>query len=156
MTVVGVTGHQGLPEPAVALVRRRLPALLAEAGAEALVGSLADGADQLCARLALNDGYQLRVIVPCENYESTFDESGLAEYRNLLDAAESVERLGFPAPSEQAFLTAGRAVVDSADLLVAIWDGEPAEGVGGTGDVVVYARQSGVRTCVIWPEGLSR
>jgi len=34
-------------------------------------------------------------------------------------------------------------VVDLADLLIAVWDGKPARGPGGTADVVAYAASAG-------------
>jgi hypothetical protein len=51
--------------------------------------------------------------------------------------------LAFASPSEQAFWTAGRQIVDGSDLLIAIWDGQEARGLGGTGDVVSYALDAG-------------
>ena len=41
-------------------------------------------------------------------------------------------------------------------MLVAVWDGQPARGLGGTADVVAYARQRGVPMEVIWPQGATR
>ena len=41
----------------------------------------------------------------------------------------------------EGFLEAGKYVVDACDLLFAVWDGETAEGRGGTGDVVAYAQR---------------
>jgi hypothetical protein len=45
-------------------------------------------------------------------------------------AADKKEQLGFDRPSEQAFMAAGEAMVDNADLLLAVWDGAPAAGLG--------------------------
>ena len=42
----------------------------------------------------------------------------------------------------EAFLAAGRYIVDHCDVLFAVWDGLPAGAMGGTGDVVEYARRS--------------
>jgi hypothetical protein len=46
--------------------------------------------------------------------------------------------------------------VDRSSVLVAVWDGQPARGLGGTADVVAYARQRGVPMEVIWPRGATR
>ncbi len=43
-----------------------------------------------------------------------------------------------------AYQWAGHKVVDEAHALVAIWDGQPAQGVGGTGEIVAYARDRGL------------
>ncbi|WP_159402102.1 hypothetical protein [Streptomyces sp. 3211.6] len=40
--------------------------------------------------------------------------------------------------------------------LVAVWDGEPAWGYGGTAGVVAYAERMGVPARIFWPEGASR
>ena len=39
-------------------------------------------------------------------------------------------------------------MVEHADVLIAVWDGRPARGMGGTADAVAYARQRGVP--VLW------
>ena len=48
-----------------------------------------------------------------------------------------------PVPMRRPFLRAGRRVVDLSDRLFAVWDGEKARGVGGTAEIVDYARASG-------------
>ena len=45
-------------------------------------------------------------------------------------------------------------VADRCDLLIAVWDGQPAQGLGGTGDVVRYAREIGREVLVVWPDPL--
>lgn len=156
---VGITGHQDIPARAEreiesrmreALVRHREPALVG-------VGSLAAGSDQLFARLVLELGGALEVVVPCEAYETTFTTAHEREaYESGLAAARSVDRLPYAAPSEDAFLAAGVAVIERCDLLLAVWDGQPARGLGGTGDVVGRARNVGREVVVIWPTGLTR
>jgi hypothetical protein len=37
----------------------------------------------------------------------------------------------------------GKVVVDRAEVLIAVWDGLPARGLGGTADVVAYAGSAG-------------
>jgi hypothetical protein len=58
--------------------------------------------------------------------------------------------------TEEAHMDAGKVVVDRSSVLLAVWDGQPSRGLGGTADVVAYARQRGVPVTVIWPEGASR
>jgi hypothetical protein len=50
----------------------------------------------------------------------------------------------------------GQAVVERSERLVAAWDAKPARGVGGTSDIVSYARKTGVPVVVLWPEGATR
>jgi hypothetical protein len=127
--------------------------------AQPLVGvtALAAGADQVFAKTVLGMGGNLRVIVPSRRYEEAFSsQAAVASYKRLLARAQEVERLNFAEPSETAFLAAGRRVVDCSDVLVAVWDGEPARGSGGTADVVAYAQRVPKVVHVVWPPGLSR
>ena len=157
-TRIGVTGHQRIPAVARDVVRDGLDRFLETyrgRGAEVIALScLAWGADQLFAEAMLRAGHALEAVVPCRGYEATFDERGLESYRSLLERATSVVRLDYPEPSEDAFLAAGMRVVDDCDVLVALWDGQPAAGKGGTGDAVAYARSQGKRVVVIWPQGV--
>jgi hypothetical protein len=43
-----------------------------------------------------------------------------------------------------------------AEVLLAVWDGTPSQGVGGTADVVAFAGERGVPTAVVWPPGSRR
>lgn len=40
--------------------------------------------------------------------------------------------------------------------LIAVWDGQPAAGFGGTADVVAYARNHDIVVTVVWPDGAER
>ena len=156
--IVAITGHQAWPPPADAAIRAGIAAALARA-AQPLIGatSLAAGADQLFARMVLQRGGTLRVVVPCARYPDAFSEpAALQEYKSLLALAASTEQLPYAAPSEEAYAQAGYRVVDLCDLLVAVWDGAPARGKGGTGEVVQYARQQGKPVTVVWPDGVAR
>lgn len=155
---VGVSGHQHVPLAALAFIKKGIARTLSETNDD-LVGitSLAGGADQMFASIVLERGGRLHVVIPCHQYEKSF--SGAAdrhEYCTLLPRAESTEVLDFPGPSEEAFLAAGRRVVELSELLVAVWDGRPARGKGGTADIVEYARSLGRRLEVVWPAGIER
>ncbi|GIJ03957.1 hypothetical protein Sya03_33090 [Spirilliplanes yamanashiensis] len=121
------------------------------------VSCLAEGADQLFAAHVLAAGGVLEAILPCENYASSLvTEDGRARLAELRRAAGSVVTLPYPRPSEQAFLAAGQAVVERCDHLFAVWDGRPARGMGGTADVVDYARARGCPVTVLWVDGVLR
>ncbi len=59
-------------------------------------------------------------------------------------------------PGGQAYLDAGLVLLDRADTLIAVWDGQQARGTGGTGEVVEEARARGIAVVVVWPEGYER
>jgi hypothetical protein len=121
------------------------------------VSCLAEGADQLFAQQIVDAGGALIGVVPCAGYEATMDTpEGLAAYQGYLSDAAGLVRLDFAQPTEEAFWEAGKSVVDRSDVLVAVWDGAGARGLGGTADVVEYAREQGKEVVVIWPEGVTR
>ena len=158
MTVLGVTGHQTIPPGTREYVLHAVRAMIRGMRSPlTAVSSLAGGADQLVAAELLRSGGRLHVILPSRNYESAFaTEADLASFRSLLEAADAVTELDYAEPSEEAFLAAGKSVVDNCEVLIAIWDGEPARGLGGTADVVGYARERGTTVSVVWPDGTGR
>jgi len=82
-------------------------------------------------------------VLPFRDIERTFEEQDLAAYRSLL-ARSTEEVLDTPGTEEDSYLAAGKRVVELADLVLAVWDGLPAKGKGGTADVVRYALERGV------------
>jgi hypothetical protein len=108
------------------------------------------------AQAVLDAGGTLHAVIPCRQYESTFEGADLDRYHDLLQSADVVETLDHPGPTEEAFFDAGRQVADLCEVLIAVWDGRPARGMGGTADVVAYARASGVETVIVWPPGVAR
>ena len=48
----------------------------------------------------------------------------------------------------EAYEQAGQYVADHCDVLVALWDGRPATGRGGTEEIVQYAREN--KRPVVW------
>lgn len=142
--LIGVTGHQNIPEHVLPLVETGVVhALQRYAPGFTGLSSLAAGADQLFAEITIRMGGHLRVILPSDGYETTFKAHKiLGCFRRLLGKAEMIETLDYPTPSEEAFLEAGRYIVDLSDLVIAVWDGDEARGLGGTADIVRYARQT--------------
>lgn len=117
-----------------------------------VISSLAAGADQRLSRLAWQAGAKLNVIIPAKGYQETFASiQEQQEFQELLDQAHEVIELENDQPSEEAFFEAGKRMVDLADTIVAVWDGQDAVGLGGTGDVVRHARQTGKSVISIDP-----
>ncbi|HIZ37251.1 MAG TPA: hypothetical protein H9815_15860 [Candidatus Ruania gallistercoris] len=158
---VAVTGHRFFDEAAAAYISDRVGEVLDAAGAEErpvrVVTSLAEGADQLVAQVAIRRGIPVEVIVPAAGYaESLAAEQDRRQYRELVAQADTVRTLEHPAPSPAAYLDAGLAMLAGADRLIAVWDGGPARGVGGSAEIVARARELGLDLQVIWPPGYDR
>ena len=93
------------------------------------------------AQIVLELGGSLVVIVPFSDYENKFEtESAQQDYRSLLNRAAVVEVLERQATDEEGYYAAGKRVVDLSELLVLVWNGKPAAGLGGTADIAEYAR----------------
>ncbi|MFG2995527.1 hypothetical protein [Streptomyces sp. NPDC048340] len=158
MKRIGVTGHRSIPDEVHGHVVEGLRAVLEghEGPLEAL-SSLADGADQLFAAIALEHGADLTVVIPSEDYEDAFEGAeALARYLGLKGRATQEVRMAFDRSTDEAYYAAGTYIADSCDRLVAVWDGQPARGHGGTGEIVAYARRIGKPVTVIWREGVTR
>jgi hypothetical protein len=155
---IGISGHRELPAETAKLVADALHDVLSSYQPDELVGVtlLADGADQLFAETILDLGGRLEVIVPAEQYRDGLPADYHATYDRLLNQASDVRRLPYVESTEQAHMAGSRAMLDSIDALVGVWDGKPARGYGGTADVVEAARQRNLPVIVIWPEGSTR
>jgi hypothetical protein len=157
MTRVGITGHRDLPEPTCKLVSAAIATQLGRFASIDGISCLAEGADQIFAEQVLKAGGALTAVVPSAHYTRSFESiAGNATYRRLRAQAREVIELPFDAPSEEAFWAAGQRVVGLAEVLLAVWDGTPSQGVGGTADVVAFAGERGVPTTVVWPPGSRR
>jgi hypothetical protein len=157
MTRIAITGHRGLPNDVEALVDRALRAELSpHTGSLVGISCLADGADQLFARALLDLGGELEVVVPAARYRDGLPAEARESYDALLSRARRVRRLDHYESTAQSHMDASVEMLKDADLLIAVWDGLPARGLGGTADVVAYARDHGIPVSVIWPEGARR
>jgi hypothetical protein len=91
--------------------------------------------------------------------EVSLREAGVAEaeYWRLLDQATAVfeldgrvtcSALGIREPDSRSYAAVGHAIVRQSDVLLAVWDGQPAHGPGGTAEVVQEALGLGIP--VVW------
>jgi hypothetical protein len=165
---VGITGHRAevLPEGSIPVLQARVRDVLErieQSGRDLLaaeqdcfahapavmrfVSPIADGADQIAAEVALELGWELQAIVPFERgaYRASLANHGARErYDDLLARAVCVLELpGDPDDGLDAYVMTGRATVAHCDVLIAVWDGLPPRGRGGTGEVVQLALTRG-------------
>ena len=118
------------------------------AGGLVVVSSLAEGADRIVVHACLRrQGAVLHAVLPLpvDEYRKDFvTESSRREFDDLLAVAASVEFAETVPSRQEAYERAGYMMVARSDLVLAVWDGLPARGRGGTADIVDYARAHGV------------
>ena len=116
------------------------------------ISPIAEGSDRLFAEAALSLGFEVDALLPMpgKDYETTFsDTHQLAVYRNLLSRSASITELpGTLDESTAAYEAVGQTIADRSQILIAVWDGKPAAGRGGTPEIIAYAISIG--RPVIW------
>ncbi|MEW1720091.1 hypothetical protein [Streptomyces sp. NPDC093109] len=155
---VGITGHRGLSEEIEQQVRAMLAEQVTVIGSRDLVGisCIADGPDTWWAQAVLDAGGRLEVVVPAERYRDGLPGWHHADYDELLSRASDTHHTGLTESNSEAHQSGSEILVGLSDRLLAVWDGLPARGYGGTADVVSYAERVGVPVSVLWPEGATR
>jgi hypothetical protein len=154
-----VTGHRTLVDEyrlrrSVDQILGHLDALFAATPhCYTVVSPLAEGTDRLVAQQVLAWPAQppelapdLEVILPLpmEEYQRDFETAeSQAEFTGLLKRAHLVRTVPLTAERPTGYLRAGQQVVQGCDVLIAIWNGEPAAGSGGTAEIVALARHVG-------------
>jgi hypothetical protein len=154
---IGVTGHRTLGDverlsrdidKVLARIRTMAPSSPAMPVRLGIVSPLAEGADRLVAQAVLrDDDAALEVALPLapDDYAKDFQtETSRQEFFSLLDRARIITVMPSAGSREEAYAQVGHYVVDRCDVLVALWDGLPPRGVGGTADTVAHARENGV------------
>ncbi|MFJ6568001.1 hypothetical protein ACIQNU_11285 [Streptomyces sp. NPDC091292] len=156
---VGITGHRGLPEPVEAQVRTLLARQLAAYAPHddlVAVSCLADGPDSWWAHAVLDAGGRLEVVVPAAEYRAGLPTWHHPDYDTLLARSSDAHETGLRESTSSAHQTGSEILVGLSDEVVAVWDGLPARGYGGTADVVSYACGTGVPVTILWPAGATR
>ncbi|WP_150125007.1 hypothetical protein [Tsuneonella mangrovi] len=159
---VGVTGHRlaGLEPDSLPSLRARIMAVLERLEATAslespqclrLVTGLAQGADSIAAECALERGWRLDSVLPFPRDDYAEDHQPAeanARYLANLAASEAVYELGgvrdANGMSGAAYERAGRVVLEQCDILIAVWDGKPARGRGGSAQIIAEAVADGI------------
>ena len=133
--------------------------------------ALAEGTDTFAAEIALELGipYWVPLPMPYDSYSQDYDRAhspeqgeGPAEklrrlvalsdryielplkFGDLMDVSISYGDTAYPLARDKQYAMAGAYIVERADVLIAVWDGNDSHGLGGTGDVVVWRQQGQV------------
>jgi len=157
--IIGITGHRHLPTEKHSTIAADVKAFYQEAiknhGAESItiLSSLAEGADMLCAKLALDAGMRLVVPLPMNtlDYRKDFSESVASEFDFFMSLADQVFIVQPEEPITENhqrgfhYRQAGIYVAKHCDILLAVWDGIERDTLDGAGtwETVKLARGMG-------------
>lgn len=128
---------------------------LAEAGAAEFFTGGAEGVDTWAAEavLALREkkpALRLHCILPCEGQADTWSGPARERRRAILERADTVRYVSREY-REGCLLERNRRLVDSAGVLLAVFNGMRRSGTGAT---VNYARRTGREILIIHPASL--
>jgi len=132
-----------------------------------VLSPLAEGSDRVVARAVLGcPNARLDAVLPLvlEDYLADFaSEESRKEFEELFSRSRRPVSLRTRRieddrhdPGDQAdlrreaYTKVGQYVVDHCDVLIAVWDGEPSRGRGGTAETVEYAIRQHRRVIQVW------
>jgi hypothetical protein len=165
--ILGITGHRDLRPEDGADLEARVRAILEDLRKRyrdtplVLLSPLAEGADRLAARVALDCGTRLIVPLPMSQaaYERDFQTpSSVVEFRDLLCRADRSFELAWAGLGDEgtsgvsggdrdwAYALVGAYIAHHCQILIALWDGEDSDREGGTAQVVRFKRE-GIPDC---------
>lgn len=149
MITIGVTGHRFLAEvdkitTGIDQALDHIERVFGETPFQ-VISALAEGADRLVVRRVLrHQGAQLVVLLPIPQMDYITDfkaPESSSEFLALMALSKEVLTLP-PAPTrEDSYASAGYYLLDHCQVLIAIWDGQKTQGVGGTGEIAAAARR---------------
>ena len=144
-TVVGFSGHRKLADPKIvaAGIRNVFERLAANHGPLAGVSSAASGADTLFVEEVARRNLPSQLILPFSKnrFQQDFSPADWQRILPFIERATHVEEVSGEESDEGAYMETGILTTDRADVMIVVWDGKPAAGLGGTGDVVAYMRK---------------
>jgi hypothetical protein len=182
--VLGVTGHRDVREADVPLLRQAVAAILETFARRyhhtplVVLSSLAQGADQLCAEVALQQGLQVVAPLPFPPtiywQSSSFDnDSARCRFDTLLHHPQVTAFVAplpeAEIPSDEAgwarlvemsderhrcYANAGGYVVLHCHALLALWDGDESDKSAGTAQMVQFKRSGRPPESYPWTQPL--
>jgi hypothetical protein len=152
---IGITGHRRLSD--AQRMRRSVElfftdlqtgqfAALETWSSLTLLSPLAEGADRIFAHSGLsipNSNLHAVLPLPAAEYRQDFETpESCNDFDFLLSQAQQITVMQSQPSRGNSYEAAGRFVAERCDILVAIWDGKASRGIGGTGAIVSYFRQT--------------
>ncbi|MBX7247307.1 MAG: hypothetical protein K1X53_17565 [Candidatus Sumerlaeaceae bacterium] len=162
--VIGVTGHRDLREEDLVALQDIVRGIFERLGRQypnsplVLLSPLAEGADRLVARVALEMGVRLVVPLPMERaeYEKDFEtKESREEFDRLIQNTEQGQYFELPYVGEntaakvrkdseardQQYVQVGAYIAQHSQILLALWNGLDPNLPGGTAQIVKFKRE---------------
>jgi len=157
--IIAFTGHRELANEAP--VREALRSALRElndritrqGGQAELYSSIAAGSDVLCVEVARELQLPVHLILPLEEdafagtFESGWDRS-MRQIEAIRAAGGTVRIANADRKPPACYFDTGTQMLEACDVLVAVWDGQLAQGTGGTAEIVELARN--LKKPLVW------
>lgn len=153
---VGVTGHRNLSPKCSEIINGELKKINENYKVETVYSPLAEGADMVVAQFFINFNKKIKIIVPLpfdikmykksfkdKDSENKFDDLLKSSYKNyaLTNTYSLDEIQRNSAIKNELYKAVGEHVVDNSDIIIAVWNGKPSNGTGGTAEIVEYAKK---------------
>jgi len=152
---IGWTGHRTLPnEPAVRRAVKSVLEALTKRSVDAAmdlhvdwigIGSAAIGADIIVAEACILLGLPVRIVLPCsvDGMLAVTPTEHKATVARVCAASEVTPAISHRIDTHPDYVAVAKEIASKADVLIAVWDGSPARGPGGTAEVVRLSEQLG-------------
>jgi hypothetical protein len=150
---IGFSGHRTLPNESNCreAIRGALEDWKARVpGAVYGVSSAAAGGDLLFAETCIELGLPVRILLPfpAEQFREDFDDTTWRRAERVLAQAVSVEITGDGQSRPEMYYECGVEMVRQSRLLIALWNGQTGQGLGGTEDIIQFAKARG--RSILW------
>lgn len=153
--LIGFAGHRNVPDRGELsrAIRDELERFRELYGARVTaISSVAAGADLVFLKACAELRIPAIMILPfekmrfAEDFENA-EEWKLAESLMSISLATYVIRGNFEAP--EAYQVVSRQLLEWTDAFIFVWNGDPARGLGGTGETVEEAKDLGIPARII-------
>jgi fumarate reductase subunit D len=156
--LIGFTGHrsgydEAVIRPALVKVLTDLKERAQKVGGQAeLYASVAEGGDTLCVEVARELEMPVHLLLPLEEGEFEKDFSSSAAWKRSQaqltiarqrPGRDSEHLVSGEATRPECYFNQAIHMLDAVDVVVALWDGQPSRGLGGTAQVIAQAREIG-------------
>jgi hypothetical protein len=149
---IAVCGHRNLSNPrqlqaGILTAAERIQRVLPDQQYH-IWSCLAEGADRLITRILVKTlAAELTIVLPLPEPQYLKDfqtNESIQEFNDLKQLAGKIIEPDHELLRPHAYQAANLTLIKNCALLVAIWDGKPAKGPGGTGEMVEMSRQAGI------------